>query len=262
LSGKTSSNRFNVSHALLLAPPTMQPRPYHNSLTPLPSPLRPHCLARDRLRLWVPAASRSRLDHTGSLVSLTDSDIDRILLVIAHCHASSTRECYGSGLLVFHVFCDSRSIPEHQCCPASSVLVLAFLAGCAGLYSGKTLENYFYGIRAWHLLHGLPWSVDQVQASLTLEGAKSLAPSSSSRAKRAPFTVALLLAIRSNLDLSTPLHAAVYACLTTSFFTIARTGEFTVPSLKSFDRQLHVSVSNIRHEVDRHGFRVTVFHLP
>ncbi|KAG1893102.1 uncharacterized protein F5891DRAFT_963498 [Suillus fuscotomentosus] len=258
----TSSNRFNVSHPLPSAPPAMQPRPYHNSLTPLLSPLRPHCLARDRLRLWVPATSRSRLDHTGSLVSLTDSNIDRILLVIAHCHAPSTRECYGSSLLVFHVFCDSRGIPEHQRCPASSVLVLAFLAGCAGLYSGKTLENYFYGIHAWHLLHDLPWSVDQAQASLTLEGAKSLAPSSSSRAKRAPFTVALLLMIHSSLDLSTPLHAAVYACLTTSFFTIARTGEFTVPSLKSFDRHLHVSVSDIRHKVDRHGFHVTVFRLP
>lgn len=130
------------------------------------------------------------------------------------------------------------------------------------MYSGKTLENYFYGIRAWHLLHGLPWSIDQAQTSLALEGAKSLTPSSSSRSKRAPFTISLLLAIHSVLDLTTPLHAAVYACLTTSFFTIARTGEFTVPSLKAFDRRIHVTVSDIRHEVDRHGFHVTVFRLP
>ncbi|KAG2056796.1 hypothetical protein BDR06DRAFT_879473 [Suillus hirtellus] len=241
---------------------TAQPRPYLTSLTPLPSALRPHCLAWDRLRLWVPIASRSRMDHSGCLVPLTDSDVDRILVVIAHSHAPNTRECYGSGLLVFHVFCDSRNIPESQRCPASSILVLSFLAACAGMYSGKTLDSYFYGIRAWHLLHGLPWSVDQAQASLTLEGAKSLAPLSSSRPKRAPFTVALLLALHSTLDLSTPLHAAVYACLTTSFFTIARMGEFTVPSLKDFNRQKHVTVGDIRHEVDRHGFNVTVFHLP
>lgn len=260
--GAIQRSRFCETRPLPHICPSTQPRPYQVALTPLPSALRPHCLARDRLRLWTPAASRSRTDHTGSPVELSDSDVDRILQVIAHSHAPNTRECYGSGLLVFHIFCDSRNIPESQRCPASSILVLAFLAGCAGMYSGKTLENYFYGIRAWHLLHGLPWSVDQAQASLTLEDAKSLSPPSSSRTKRAPFTISSLLGIHSALNLTTPLHAAVYACLTTSFFTIARTGEFTVPSLKAFDRTTHVTVGDIRHDVDRHGFCVTVFCLP
>lgn len=206
--------------------------------------------------------SRSRLGPTGSLVSLSDSDIDRILLVIAHSHTPNTREVYGSSILVFHVFCDSRNVQEDQRCPASSVLILAFLAGCAGLYSSSTLETYFYGIRAWHLLHGQPWLVDQAQASLTLEGARHFAPARSTCPKRAPFTTDLLLAIRSSLDLSLPLHAAVFACLTTSFFTIARTGEFTVSSLKSFNPEVNVKVADLRFDVDRHGFKVAVFHLP
>ncbi|KAG2138544.1 hypothetical protein DEU56DRAFT_715032, partial [Suillus clintonianus] len=226
------------------------------------SSLRPHCLARERLRLWVPVTSRSRHDHTGSLIGILDSDIDCILTVIAHSHAPTTRESYGSGLLVYHVFCDSHNVPEEQRCPASSTLLLAFIASCAGLYSGKTLDNYFYGIRAWHLLHGQPWLVNQAQASLTLEGAKHLAPAKSTRPKRAPFTVELLVAIRSSLDLSIPLHAAVYGCLTTSFFTLAQTGEFTVPSLKNFDPLAHVRVSDLRYEVDRNRFKVAVFHLP
>lgn len=163
---------------------------------------------------------------------------------------------------MFHVFCDSRDIPEQQRCPASSILLLAFVAGCAGLYSGRTLENYFHGVRAWHLLHGLPSLVDQAQVSLALEGARRLAPPKSTRPKRSPFTVPLLVDIRSVLDLSTPLHAAVYACLTTSFFTIARTGEFTVPSLSSFDPLCHVKVMDMRCETDRNGFEVTTFSLP
>ncbi|KAG2036468.1 hypothetical protein BDR03DRAFT_865976, partial [Suillus americanus] len=61
---------------------------------------------------------------------------------------------------------------------------------------------------------------------------------------------------------STPLHAAVYACLTTSFFTLACTREFTIPSLTSFDPQMHVKVSDLCFEVDWHGFKVTVFRLP
>lgn len=238
------------------------PRPYQPSLQPRTSSLRPHCLARDRLRLWVPESSRPCLDSSGSTVVLSDADLDRILCVIAHSHSPNTRECYGSGLLVYHVFCDSRDVPEIQRCPASSVLLLAFLASCAGLYSGATLDNYFYGIRAWHLLHGQPWAVDQAQVSLTLEGARRLAPAHSHRPKRSPVTINILLGIRSALDLTKPLHAAVYACLTTSFFSIARTGEFTLPSLKSFDANTHVKVSDVRYDTDRHGHQVTVFRLP
>jgi hypothetical protein len=104
--------------------------------------------------------------------------------------------------------------------------------------------------------------VDQAQASLTLEGAKCLAPAKSTQPKCAPFTIDLLLHIRSTLDLSSPLHAAVFTCLTTAFFTIAQTGEFTVPSLKGFNPNLHVKVADVWSEVDRNGIIVTVFHLP
>jgi hypothetical protein len=238
------------------------PRAYPLTLTPIPSSLRPHCLAKDRLRLWLPATARSRLDHHGSLVPVSEADLQRILTVIAHSHAPSTRESYGSGLLVFHVFCDARQIPEEQRCPASSVLLLTFIAACAGLYSGKTLENYFYAIRAWHLLHGSAWLANPQESSLALEGASRLAPPSSKRPKRDPFTIALILALRPVMDLTDPLQAATYACLTVSFFTIARTGEFTVPSLHAFDPLTHIKVSDIRHEKDRNGFNVIVFHIP
>lgn len=58
------------------------------------------------------------------------------------------------------------------------------------------------------------------------------------------------------------LHAVVYACLTTSFFTIARTGEFMVSPLLSFDSLCHMKVSDMHNETDRNGFAVTTFHLP
>lgn len=261
-SGETNTTKFVSLPTINIVSTGSTARPYKPALTPIASPLRPHCLARDRLRLWIPGISRSRLDHTGSPVAVSDSDLDRILTVIAHSHAPSTRESYGSGLLAFHVFCDSRQVPEPQRCPASSILILAFIAACAGMYSGKTLENYLYSVRAWHLLHGQAWCVEQDQVSLALEGGKRLAPAASTRQKRAPFTESLIIRLRSALDLSLPLHAAVYACLTTSFFTLARTGEFTIPSLRSFDPLAHIRVCDMRNETDRNGFRVTVFHLP
>ncbi|KAG2339695.1 hypothetical protein BDR05DRAFT_977663 [Suillus weaverae] len=216
-------------------PPSVAPSPnLLPSSTSVPSPMLvhpsalqlPHCLVRDRLRLWVPPVSRLHLDHTGSEVAISESDLVHILT-----------ETYGSGLLVFHVF--------SQCCPASSILILAFIALCAGMYSGKMLENYLYS----------PWLAHHDQVSSALEGGKHLAPPTSTRPKRAAFTVELLSNLHAAFDLTTPLHAAVYACLTTSFFTLMHMGEFTVPSLQRFDPAIHV-------KTDRNGFEVTVFHLP
>lgn len=95
-----------------------------------------------------------------------------------------------------------------------------------------------------------------------LDGAAILAPPSSKRPKRCPLTIDVITALASRMDLSKPLDAAVYACLTTTFFSAARLGEFTLPSLKSFNPTLHVKRSDILSKQDRHGFKVTVFHLP
>ncbi|KAG2047597.1 hypothetical protein BDR06DRAFT_1029570 [Suillus hirtellus] len=237
-------------------------RPYPPTLTPNPSALRPHCLAWDQLKLWLPASSRIAQDHAGHPIPLSDDDLNQILTVIGHSLAGGMRESYRSGLLVFHVFCDAWQIPEHQCGPASPILLLSFIANCTGLYSGKMLETYFYGVHAWHLLHGLDWLVQGAQVSAALQGAACLAPPTSKRTKHNPFTVACLESIRSALDLSSPLDAAVYACLLTSFFSLARLGEMTVHSLSCFKPSTHVKPSDIRHDEDRHGLSMTVLHLP
>lgn len=71
-----------------------------------------------------------------------------------------------------------------------------------------------------------------------------------------------MLSIRNNLILADPLHAAVFACLTTTFYAAARTGEFTTKTLKDFHPSLHVKPSNIRVELDRNGLSSTIFTLP
>lgn len=72
----TNTSRFARMAPIVIADTTAHTRPYVASLTPNASPLCPHCLARDHLRLWLPHISRSRLNHTGSLVRISDSDID------------------------------------------------------------------------------------------------------------------------------------------------------------------------------------------
>lgn len=44
-----------------------------------------------------------------------------------------------------------------------------------------------------------------------------------------------------HLDLSKPLDAAVYACLTTAFYALCRLGELTVKALKSFEHDFVVT---------------------
>lgn len=239
-------------------PPT--PRPYRTDLTPLPSALRPHCLARDRLRLWRPL--KSRLDSAAGGIELSENDLDRILHVINISWAQGTRDVYGAGLLVFHVFCDLCKIPEEERCPASPLLIITFISSCAGSYAGTTLGNYIFAIKAWHVLHGATWSMNDAEIKATLAGAYILAPPSSKRPKRAPVTVGMMERIFAKLNLEDPFDAAVASCFSTTLYTVARTGEFTVPSLNAFNPLLHIKPSDVSTRLDRNNLEVVVFHLP
>ncbi|KIJ11359.1 hypothetical protein PAXINDRAFT_84667, partial [Paxillus involutus ATCC 200175] len=95
-----------------------------------------------------------------------------------------------------------------------------------------------------------------------LKAAVTLAPTSSKRKPREPYTVNVLSLMRDNLNLMDPAEAVVFACLTTTFWCTAHVGEFTVPRLDTFDPLLHVKPSNVTHEKDRQGLMVTNFHLP
>ncbi|KAF5324115.1 hypothetical protein D9619_011254 [Psilocybe cf. subviscida] len=189
-------------------------------------------------------------------------DLERIQDVITHAWAPSTRETYGSGLLMYHVFCDLKSIDEHARAPVTPLLVTAFVSALAGAYSASAIGNYVAGVRAWHILHGLPWQVNQMEMASMLKAAERLAAATSSRKQRVPFTVEYIATLRRHLDISKPLHAAVYACLTTTFYAAARLGEFTVPTLTAFDPGMHVKPSDVRIDYDRNNLKSTVFHLP
>ena len=226
---------------------------------PILSDLRPHCTARDRLRLWKPTFVRSP-EHL--IEEITDNDLDRLISVINSSWQPATCETYGAGLLVFHIFCDLRLVPEIFRCPADPLLMLTFISSCAGSYSRKTLANYFYAVRAWHTLHGAPWCMNATEMKAALDGAAILAPPSSKRLKRLPLTIDIISSLYSQFNFSKPLDAAVFACLTTTFFSVARLGEFTLPSLKAFLPEHHIKCSDVREDQDRQRHKVTVFKLP
>jgi hypothetical protein len=90
-----------------------------------------------------------------------------------------------------------------------------------------------------------------------LEGGAHLAPPVSKHPKQKPFTMTIITALHSVLNLSDPLDAAFYACLMTSFFSLACLGKVTVRSLAAFQPSIHVKVCDIGHSL-----KVTMPHLP
>ena len=181
---------------------------------------------------------------------------------MAHAWELDTHATYASGLLHFMVFCDQKNIPEKDRAPASQLLIMSFVSTLAAAYSGSAISNYVYGVRAWHLLHSVPWKISKPELEALLKAAEKLTPSSSRRKKRRPYTIDFMLAIRNNMDLSTPLGASAFTCLATCFFATGRVGEFTVQRLDSFNPEFHVSKNQLSYDQNREGQQVTVLHLP
>ncbi len=120
--------------------PTTRPQSYPVLLAPQPSRLRPHCLAHERLIKWQPICPRTTAPH------LTDDDLLQIFRVLSFSWVDKMLETYSSGLLLYHVFCDIRNIPEDSRCPASPDIISSFLATMAGNYASGTLSNYLHGL--------------------------------------------------------------------------------------------------------------------
>ncbi|KAN0084277.1 hypothetical protein V8E55_007781, partial [Tylopilus felleus] len=145
---------------------------YPSNLTPALSDLRPHCAAKDRLEKWLPHLDSLSLLGPPATLELQE----RVKTVTLQGWAESTRATYGAGLLVYHVFCDSREVLEKDRTPAKAALVASFVSALAGSLSGKAIHNYIYGVRAWHTLYGLPWVLHEEQIATMLKGVAKLAP--------------------------------------------------------------------------------------
>ncbi|KAJ4473996.1 hypothetical protein C8J55DRAFT_433358 [Lentinula edodes] len=252
----------NTSPAPLRNIQTSTVNRYPSNLTPILSVLRPHCPARERLAKWCPASKRTFRDTTGHSLDLPDEFAERVQSVLTAGFAESTLETYASGLLAFHVFCDSREITELQRAPCSLDLLQSWIATMAGHYAGTSVKNYVHGVRAWHIIHGIEWKIDKAPIDAMIQGAERLQPERSKRKKRLPFTISYIESILTGLDPNDPFDAACGGCLTTSFYCAARVGELTVPNLRDFSASNHVTPSQMHETSDRNGFKTTILHIP
>jgi hypothetical protein len=121
---ETQDTLYNITNCalLLLVLPTdsssmtphinlgmARPTTYAPHLTPFPSPLYPHCLARNCLCLWKPAPHQAGLQSSSHSSGLSKQDISQIFEETSNAWAESTWEAYSSGILAYHVYCNKRA---------------------------------------------------------------------------------------------------------------------------------------------------------
>ncbi|GJE95665.1 hypothetical protein PsYK624_118510 [Phanerochaete sordida] len=229
-------------------------------LAPLESIFRPHCRAADRILLWTP----STLPPLPSMV--TEEMRARITETRAHSIADSTRSTYGSGLLLFHVFCDMHRISDDQRAPAHPMLIQAFLASIVGGYSASAVSNYLHGVKTWHTIHGVAWLLDPGDTTPLLAAAKRIALDKGiGKPERPAFTVGDLEAICRTLDPTVSLDVSFKFCVTATFWGTARVKKMTVVNLTddSFHPQHHIQIQHVSNRWDhKMKSQVTVLHPP
>jgi hypothetical protein len=87
----------------------------------------------------------------------------RMETVMASSWATSTLETYGTGLLAMFEFIEVAGIPSTNQVPVTPTLLKAFVTTLAGEYSASMIKNYVNGVRAWHIIHGLPWQEQECE---------------------------------------------------------------------------------------------------
>ncbi|TEB22705.1 hypothetical protein FA13DRAFT_1641001 [Coprinellus micaceus] len=225
-----------------------------------PTVLRPDCPADMQLCVWHPVMQGLDWEDVPGAVAERVYDVQFVSVT------PGARSLYGSAIRVYHTHLDLRNppIPESLRAPTSTAITLDFVASCAGIYSGSAVRNFVYGVKKWHVVHCLSWRVDEAQLSNTMVAAERLAPATSRRPQRQPVTVDWLEAVIAAADPTSPFDAAVVACLTTTFWSVSRLGEFVVPSAAKFDPAVHIKHCDVTEDVQdgRLGLQVTTFRIP
>jgi hypothetical protein len=142
------------------------------------------------------------ISHHNNITScLPISTASTLLQVMLLSLKEKTCSDYGAGLLHFTQFCDSHNISEVDRCPASEVIISAFIASYAGLRSSDCINGWLSGIKWWHTFQGAEWNGGEMLTTVK-KGVAKLVPTSSRWDKREPVTLERMHCLLRGLDLS------------------------------------------------------------
>ena len=157
---------------------------------------------------------------------------DHVTQAIQSGLADSTLKRYSGTIKQYIRFCDRERIPEHLRFPADEFVLCAFAASSLGRHAGSTPRARLSALKAWHIMHNMEWK-GSPRLCYVLSGVHNSAPGSSTRPPRPPINTRMLSQLIDNLNLDSPLDAAVAACATTAFWGQCRLGELLPASLRS-----------------------------
>ncbi|KAJ7650273.1 hypothetical protein FB45DRAFT_731353, partial [Roridomyces roridus] len=197
-----------------------------------PSVFRPLVPADRRLLLWTTPFSACTHDEFEAAGLPLDLEA-RVFQHLRDAQVDDTRSSYGVGLLRFTQFCDRLRIPERDRMPASRALLSGFVAEAAGTSSGKCIRNWLNGLRAWHKLNGADWNgndtwISCLHTSADKKGLRFKRP------PRGPITPEHLRALRTTLDINTPMGAAVWSVALAAYGGCRCLGELLLKTLSGF----------------------------
>jgi hypothetical protein len=191
----------------------------HNNII-LPSPLRPHVIASNRITHWKTPFSITSFHRLTSF--FPPETIHRWREVLSASVEEQTRGNYGAGLLRFNQFCDKFHIHENLRMPASEALLCLFIANQgAGTVSENTVTSWLTGLEMWHSINGATWHGGRI-LKRTKRGVAKLTPPSSRKPPRDPVSLDHMKALRAHLDLSNTRDCAIWAVACTAWRGITR----------------------------------------
>jgi hypothetical protein len=167
--------------------------------------------------------------HNDSLLLSTHAK-DHIIQAIQNGWADSTLRRYSGSIKQFIRFCDAERVPEHLRFPADEFVLCAFAASSFGKHAGGTPRSRLSALKAWHTTHNAKWNGSS-RLRYVLNGVRNCAPRASRRPPRPPVNSKMLVQLVQNLDLNSPLDAAIAACASTAFWRQCRIGELLPLSL-------------------------------
>ena len=162
--------------------------------------------------------------------------------------AKSTWKTYRAAQADYLSFCQSINVTP---IPASEDLLILYTAQLATRLTHLSIRTYLSAVRNLHIMQGVgdPMS-GHLKFEQFMKGTKRLKSRPSDQ--RLPITPLILLRMRGVLE-NNPHNRdniMLWAACCLGFFAFLRSGEFTMPSLGSFDPAVHLTAQDIHVAVD------------
>ena len=156
-------------------------------------------------------------------------------------YATSTKAICKSQLRAYFTFCVYYG---YQPLPASTITLSRYAAFLARSLSASSISAYLNVVRIFHLEHGLDDPTkNNFHLATTLHGIRRCKGCTVSQKQH--MTAAMLLAIKSHLNLADPVHATFWAVCLTGFFGLLRKANMLLKSVAKFNPLKHLRRSDI-----------------